>query len=203
MWSRRTLLRLGLAVPAAFLGSRGTGRVSAAQLPASLGQGDKPCDPNEKLTPAVPAGPEFKAQSPARASLREAGITGTPMLIAGQVSGIRCGSVKGAVLDFWQADASGKYDATGFKLRGHVTSDAHGHYQLDTIIPGAAGTHAKCIHVRITPPKGAALTTALFFPGAPGDTRNEKEPGFQKALVLTLADAPGGKKSTFDFVLDL
>jgi protocatechuate 3,4-dioxygenase beta subunit len=132
--------------------------------------------------------------------LRETGVTGTPLVIAGQVSGIRCGAVKGAVLDFWQADASGKYDATGFTLRGHQTSDAHGHYQLETIIPGAAGTHARCIHVRLTPPKGAALTTAVFFPG---DARNEKEPGFQKALVLTLTDAPGGKKSTFDFVLDL
>jgi len=197
MWSRRAFLGLGLAAPAAVFSVR---RVSAAQLPTGFFEGQKPCDPNETLTPAVPAGTDFKAKSPARTSLREADVTGTPLVISGQVSGIRCGLVKGAVLDFWQADAQGRYDAAGFRLRGRQTTDAQGRYKLETIVPGTAGTHAKCIHVTVQPPKGATLTTALFFPG---DPRNEKEPGFQKTLLLTIADAPAGKKGTFDFVLDL
>src|ERR1039457_3652519 len=101
MWSRRMFLGLGLAAPAAVLGVR---RVAAAQLPTAFFEGQKPCDPNEKLTPSVPEGPDFKVKSPERGSLREAGMVGTPLVIAGQVSGIRCGLVKGAVLDFWQAD---------------------------------------------------------------------------------------------------
>jgi protocatechuate 3,4-dioxygenase beta subunit len=190
-------LGVGLAVPAAAVGGR---LVRAAQLPAEFFEGQKPCDPNEKLTPAVPAGGDFKAKSPERASLREAGVTGTPLVIAGQVSGIRCGFVKGAVLDFWQADARGQYDAAAFRLRGRQTTDAQGRYKLETIVPGAVGPHAKCIHVKVQPPKGAALTTAIFFAG---DARNEKETGFQKSLVVTLTDTPAGKRGTFDFVIDL
>jgi len=44
--------------------------------------------------------------------------------------------VAGVILDFWQADAEGQYDNTGYILRGHDFTDAAGRYQLDTIMPG-------------------------------------------------------------------
>jgi protocatechuate 3,4-dioxygenase beta subunit len=198
LWSRRGFLGLGLALP---FGAVGWQRASTPPLPASLFDGVKPCDPNEKLTPAVPAGADYRPRSPQRTSLIEAGVTGTALVLAGQVAGIRCGVVKGAVLDFWQADARGHYDAAGFRLRGRQTTDAQGRYRLETIVPGPAGVHARCLHVIVQAPKAPALPTALFFPD---DPRNAKEPGFHAELLIKIAAAPAnGKTGTFDFILDL
>src|SRR6187399_1229667 len=62
-----------------------------------------PCSPDEKLTPAVPADATYKKGSPARTSLVEAGMVGTPLDLSGTVSGVTCGRIKGAVVDVWQA----------------------------------------------------------------------------------------------------
>jgi protocatechuate 3,4-dioxygenase beta subunit len=198
LWSRRGFLELGLALP---LGAIGWQRPPAPPLPASLFDSVKPCDPNEKLTPAVPAGANYKPRSPQRTSLIETGVTGTKLVLTGQVAGIRCGVVKGALLDFWQANARGQYDAAGFRLRGRQTTDARGRYRLETIVPGPVGAHARCLHVIVQAPKAPALPTALFFPD---DPRNAKESGFHAELLIKIAAAlPDGKTGTFDFVLDL
>src|SRR3712207_6926313 len=47
----------------------------------------------------------------------------------------RCRPVAGALLDFWQADARGEYDNSGFRLRGHQFADSRGRYRLRTVVP--------------------------------------------------------------------
>src|SRR5262245_23786248 len=58
---------------------------------------------DEPLTPALDVGAEFKAGSPARTSLVEAGAKATVPL-SGFVIGQRCGPIKGARVDFWHTD---------------------------------------------------------------------------------------------------
>ncbi|MBV8772487.1 MAG: hypothetical protein JO166_09185 [Deltaproteobacteria bacterium] len=45
-----------------------------------------------------------------------------------------CVRQPGVILDFWQADADGEYDNSGFRLRGHQSTDDHGRYLLETMV---------------------------------------------------------------------
>jgi protocatechuate 3,4-dioxygenase beta subunit len=200
-WTRRDFLTSCLSFPAAALISS-SGAAHAAQ---GLGQfatpgAAAPCKLNEKATPAAPQGPEFKPGSPARASFIEPGVTGHRLVLTGTVSGLTCGPIKGAVVDFWQADAHGVYDRTGFHLRGHQSTDQAGHYRLETIVPGAVSTHAPHLNVRVKPPGKAVFATQIFFPEAP---QNKKDAAFRSELVMKITDGRNGKTAAFDIVLNV
>src|SRR5215510_5257642 len=77
-------------------------------------------------SPALTEGPYYKAGSPERASLLEAGIPGTPIIVTGYVLTPDCKPIPQAWLDFWQADGKGAYDNSGYKLRGHQFTDDAG-----------------------------------------------------------------------------
>ena len=120
-------------------------------------------------------------------------------MLTGTVSGLTCGPIKGAVVDFWQADARGVYDQSGFRLRGHQTTDQNGHYRLETIVPGAHGKQAPHLHVNVKPPGKPLFTTRIFFPDPP---QNKKDPRFAE-LVMKVTRGRDGKTATFDIVLNL
>jgi len=63
--------------------------------------------------------------------------------------------VGGALLDFWQADAAGDYDNTGFRLRGHQFSGADGRFRLATVVPGLYPGRTRHIHVKVQRPAAA------------------------------------------------
>src|SRR4051812_12625825 len=90
-----------------------TRRVSAASQ--GLGQfgsdGPAPCATDVKPTPASARGAEYKPNAPERTTLVEPGIPGAKLVLSGTVSGVTCGPIKGARVEFWQPDASGAYDA--------------------------------------------------------------------------------------------
>jgi protocatechuate 3,4-dioxygenase beta subunit len=169
--ARRRLLALSLLMPAAPL------------LP-----GTRPTE-----------GPYWKARSPRRASLLESGVGGPKLVVSGVVRGADCAPVAGATLDFWQADPSGSYDNTGFRLRGHQLSDAQGRYELVTVLPGVYPGRTRHIHVKVQAPGLPALTTQLYFPG---EAANARDGLFERALVMRLEDGAGGKVGAFDFQLD-
>ena len=197
--TRRRFLAGWLTAPAWLMASRAYG----AMTPQGLDQfatGPAPCTPDAKATPAAPEGPDFKPNSPERASLRAPGMGGVPLVVTGTVSGLTCGPIKRALLDFWQADAHGAYDKAGFQLRGHQFSDASGNYRLETIVPGADGTRAPNLHVRVVPPGKSALTTQLFFPD---DPKNRTDPQFKSDLVMKITGGPAGKSAVFNIVLDI
>jgi protocatechuate 3,4-dioxygenase beta subunit len=148
------------------------------------------------LTPAVANVAGFKPGSPARTTLIEPGMTGSKIVIAGFVIGIKCGRVKGARLDFWHADPTGAIDQQGFRFRGHQLTDGEGKYRLETLMPGAAGTRAPAVHVRLTPPGQPPLLTRLFFPD---EVKNGRDPQFVAKLAMKRA----GDSLRFDFILNL
>jgi protocatechuate 3,4-dioxygenase beta subunit len=149
-------------------------------------------------TPEQTAGPFFKPRSPERKTLRENGMKGTPIVLEGIVRSTRCRPLAGALLDFWQADASGAYDNEGFRLRGHQFTDSEGKYRLETIVPGLYPGRTRHFHVRVQAPNRSVLTTQLYFPGEPG---NRRDGIFNSKLLLDVSEA-GGKSGRFDFILD-
>ena len=150
-----------------------------------------------QLTPTQTEGPYFKPGSPARTSLIEGGMTGTRLVLSGRVLTLACAPVAGATLDFWQADAAGTYDNSGYRLRGHQSTDAAGRYYLETILPGEYPGRTEHIHVKVGAPGKAVLTTQLYFPGV---ARNQQDSIFDAHLLVTMQNTATGKAATFDFV---
>src|ERR1700722_13999536 len=84
------------------------------------------CHDGDKPTLPEIEGPFFKPASPLRGNLREAGIAGRPLELAGTVLTRSCRPVAGALIELWHADDQGEYDNKGFRLRGHLLADAKG-----------------------------------------------------------------------------
>lgn len=128
-------------------------------------------------------GPYFKAGSPERSSLVTDGMAGTRITLIGLVMTRSCTPVVDAKVDFWQADASGSYDNSGYTLRGYVKTDVAGQYRMDTIVPGPYPGRTPHIHVKITPPGGRTLTTQLYMPDV---ASNSSDGIFRPELVMTV-----------------
>lgn len=152
-------LQAGLVAPAIF-----TTQKSSAQHTATPSCG-------RSTLPQV-AGPFFTPQSPERSSLIESGMKASRMRLMGQVVDTRCQPVPGALLDFWQCDERGEYDNQGFRLRGHQFADKKGQFLLDTLVPGAYPGRTPHLHVKVQRKGGQILTTQLYLPDHPGNTRD-------------------------------
>jgi protocatechuate 3,4-dioxygenase beta subunit len=151
------------------------------------------------LTLQVTEGPYYKAGSPETNDLVQPGIQGTVMTLTGQVVDQTGAPVANAMLDFWQANANGVYDNTGYTLRGHQYTDASGYYTLTTIVPGIYPGRTEHIHVKVQAPNGAVVTTQLFFPGV---TQNARDGIYSPSLLLNVADnGDGTLNATFNFVI--
>ena len=152
------------------------------------------------LTPAQTEGPYYKANPPQRASLLEAGMAGTKIVLTGYVLDANCQPIANARVDFWQADGKGAYDNAGYRLRGYQLTDANGRYSLETVIPGEYPGRTEHIHVKITPPNGRTLTTQVYFPGV---AANNRDSIYNQALLVKMQDDRGDvKRATFDFVVN-
>src|SRR5262245_55951109 len=188
--SRREFLGVVVGVSAVgALGTRALAQRAATPTPACGAHG---------ATPEQTEGPYFKPSSPERVSLLEPEMRGRRLLVTGTVLGTDCRPVPRALLDFWHADAGGRYDNTGFRLRGHQFTDAEGRYRLETILPRISPGRTRHIHVKTQAPNRPPLTTQLYFPGEPGNARDGI---FDPALLVALADAADGATARFDFVL--
>jgi protocatechuate 3,4-dioxygenase beta subunit len=153
----------------------------------------------QPLTVAETEGPYFKTNSPERTSLVDAGMQGTLLTVTGQVLAQDGTPVANALVDFWQANASGAYDNSGYDMRGHQYTDANGYYTLTTVIPGLYPGRTRHIHVKVQAPNGPVLTTQLFFPG---EARNLTDGIFNQSLVLNTQDNGDGTQSAvFNFVV--
>ncbi len=157
------------------------------------------CTSSAAVTDAVTEGPYFKAGSPERTSLIATGVTGTQLVLTGYVLTPDCKPVAHALLDFWQADANGNYDNSGYTLRGHEYTDASGRYQLTTIVPGLYPGRTEHIHVKVQAPNGPVLTTQLFFPGV---AQNSSDGIFDPKLVMNVQNTNNGLAATFNFVVN-
>jgi protocatechuate 3,4-dioxygenase beta subunit len=105
--------------------------------------------------------------------------------------------VSRALIEVWQADDKGEYDNRGFRLRGHLFTDADGRYRFRTIVPGAYPGRTPHIHVKVQAPSRPVLTTQLYLPNDPGNARDRL---FRPELLLRSRE---GGAAQFDFVLDM
>lgn len=177
-------------------------RAQASQMhsaPVQVSAAAPACTSSAALTPPMTEGPFFKANSPERTSLLDPGMKGTRLVLTGYVLTTDCKPVAHAQLDFWQADANGQYDNSGYTLRGHQFTDAAGHYQLTTIVPGLYPGRTEHIHVKVKASTGFILTTQLFFPGV---VRNRADSIFDQRLVLSVQDSSDGEVAAFNFVVN-
>jgi protocatechuate 3,4-dioxygenase beta subunit len=193
--SRRDFLRLAAGVSTAF--AVGPPALGMAQAPLSP---TPSCPDDARATPRQTEGPFFKPDSPRRTSLLEPGMGGVKIVLSGLVLSTGCRPVARALVDVWHADDRGAYDNSGTRLRGHLFTDDQGRYRLETIVPGAYVGRTRHYHVKVQAPNRPVLTTQLYFPNDPG---NERDPIFNRALVMQVRDAADGKGATFDFVLSL
>ena len=190
--TRRAVLGAGVFAAGSLLRIDG----SVAQAPLSP---TPACHDGDEATLRQTEGPFFKPTSPERAELLEAGMAGQPIELVGFVLSRACKPLAGALLDFWQADDKGRYDNSGFHLRGHQFSDAKGRYRLRSIVPGGYVGRTRHIHVKVQPRGGRVLTTQLYFPGEP---QNRSDGLFRSELLMRTAKNEGWLAGRFDFVLD-
>ena len=191
--TRRRLLALGLAIPplAALAGTDLFAGELLAATPAIVDDDDP--------TPAQTEGPYFTPNSPLRRSIVPAGAAGVRLTLTGRVLTTAGKPVARALIDFWQADAGGAYDNSGYRFRGHQLTDAKGRYALTTVVPGLYPGRTKHIHVKVQPRGGSILTTQLYFPGV---ARNRSDSIFRSALLVRNWRKVGARRAArFDFVV--
>ncbi|OLF13934.1 dioxygenase [Actinophytocola xinjiangensis] len=200
--SRQTVLRAALAVGVGV--ALPVGLVSATPALARTASATPPltpmCDDGDDPTPPQMEGPYFTPNSPQRTSLVEPGMPGTRLTITGFVFGLSCQPLANVLLDFWQCDAGGIYDNTGYRLRGHQFTNAQGAYSLSTIVPGLYPGRTRHVHVKVQAPGRPILTTQLYFPGEPG---NGSDPIYDPRLLMTVRTVGDARAAEFDYVLNV
>jgi protocatechuate 3,4-dioxygenase beta subunit len=187
--TRRRLLTASAAASVA-LGMRPVAFAETPLTPA--------CHDGDEPTVAQTEGPFFKPRSPERADLIEPGVKGRPMILSGQVLDRACRPVGHALVDLWQADDHGDYDNTGFRLRGHVFTDAEGRYRFRTIVPALYTGRTRHFHVKVQPASAPLLTTQLYFPDEP---MNRRDGFFRSELTMRMYRVGEDLDGRFDFVV--
>jgi protocatechuate 3,4-dioxygenase beta subunit len=196
VWNRRRFIRASLLAPMTAVLGTPTRRSAHA---ATTLKPTPACD-DDGVTPQQTAGPFFKPASPERTSLIEPETEGTRFVLEGLVLSTQCAPVANALVDLWHADAEGRYDNQGFRLRGHQYTDSEGRYSFETIVPGNYGPRTRHYHVKVQAPDRPVLTTQLYFPG---EKRNATDFLFRADLLMTVSQAETTSHGRFDFVLDL
>lgn len=150
----------------------------------------------EATTPDI-EGPYYLPGAPRRSALLEPGMEGTALELTGVVRAPDCGVAAGALLEFWQADARGRYDGRGMRMRGVVQADARGAFALRTIVPGRYLNGDRYrpahLHVKVRHASAALFTTQLYFAG---DPYNAGDPWFDATRALQLAPDHGGFRAS-------
>jgi protocatechuate 3,4-dioxygenase beta subunit len=192
--SRRHFLATGTMAGVAF-----AVEAAAAQEFAPAERAPTPaCHDGDAPTLPEIEGPFFKPRSPRRGDLREPGVVGRAVELSGNVLTRGCRPVANALVDLWHADDAGDYDNTGFRLRGHVFTDAQGRYAFRTIVPGLYPGRTRHYHVKIQAPNRPVLTTQFYFPDEP---QNGTDEFFHRELVMRVAAADDALRARFDVVL--
>ena len=156
-------------------------------------------------------GPYWRPGSLQRTNVRESDTKGEPITIVGKVVNIRGRPVEGAWIDFWQCDGAASYDVDGDRLRGHQWTDAEGRFRLETVVPSeydddltnADGEvhrvyRTSHVHAKIKAPRRRTLTTQVYFPGAPGNSRDHD---YGDDCLLEIEEKAGERVGHFTCVL--
>jgi protocatechuate 3,4-dioxygenase beta subunit len=176
------------------------------------------------LTPAQMEGPFYPVTRRSdenydltRLEGRAEAALGEAILVGGVVRDAACNPVAGAVVEIWQASASGRYDHPedsnpaeldpNFQYWGRVRTGADGRYSFKTIYPGLYPGRTRHIHFRVLAPQHPTLTTQLYFEG---EARNASDGIYrglsaaQRRLVTTTLqrdEALGLRVGKFDITV--
>jgi protocatechuate 3,4-dioxygenase beta subunit len=147
-------------------------------------------------------GPFYKPGAPHRAVLAKASDAGERLVLGGTVRTTSCEPLANATLDVWHADARGGYDNDGWGMRGRMTTDKLGRWQLRSVVPGRymngrryRPTH---VHVKLRAAGHRELTTQLYFEG---DPYNEGDDFIVPSLIMPHRKDGDIRRAAFDFVL--
>lgn len=175
-------------------------------------------------------GPYYIAGAPALASvstlpMRDEDRAITPLVFSGQVKDLDGNGIAGAHVEIWHADDDGYYSQFAphlpeWNLRGDVTVDDDGRYEITTIQPapyqiptdGPTGAFVAAqaahpwrpahLHLIVSAPGKESVTTQLYFRGGEyidDDVATATKP----ELILDPVPGDGGKNYvSYDFVLD-
>lgn len=128
---------------------------------------------------------------------------GELIYIVGQVTDEACAPVERALVEIWQACASGRYNHPGdenpapldpnFQFWGRAVTDANGQYRFRTIIPGAYPADSDWvrpphIHFKVHRKGFHELTTQLYFEGHELNARDHilnSIPAAERSAVIT------------------
>lgn len=158
------------------------------------------CHDGDEPTAHETEGPFFKPKSPERGELREQGTGARQLELSGFVLTRSCHPLGGAVVDLWHADERGEYDNVGFRYRGHVRTGSDGVFRFRTIVPAIYFGRTRHYHVKVQAPGSRLLTTQLYFPNEPANSRDGL---FQRELLMRVADSGDALAGRFDFVLNI
>ena len=181
------------------IGSATTAAATAATATAPTTNATLACTAPPAALVELTEGPYYKANPPQNATLRTAGVAGTPLTLTGYVVSQSCQPIANAKLDFWQADGNGNYDNSGYTLRGWLLTDANGAYRLETVIPGLYPGRTEHIHFKVTV-NGKTYTSQLFFPGV---SQNEGDSIYSSQMLVKLTTATSPATGTFTFVVNV
>lgn len=119
-------------------------------------------------------GPYYIAGAPFTTVIAGPEEPGPRLFVAGTVSSTgTCAPVAKALVDVWQADASGAYhdDTTTWRLRGQMLTGPQGQFAFETIVPGryaqSGSFRPAHIHFMVSAPGHLPITTQLYFEGDP------------------------------------
>ncbi len=166
---RRDVLRLfGLSVVAAACASTPRRRSApAATATSSTTATGSAAAPTCVLAPEQTEGPFYVDTKLIRRNITE-GKPGMPLtLVLTVVDATSCRPIRGAVVDIWQADATGTYSAVqgtpGTALRGLQTASGSGAATFDTIYPGWYPGRTPHVHVKVHAGDAVVHTGQLYF----------------------------------------
>jgi catechol 1,2-dioxygenase len=178
-------------------------------------------------TPRQVLGPYYLEDAPfiENGQLAAPDEEGDRLTLAGTVRDVDGKPIPGALLDWWQADAKGRYGAfdipprTNMNLRGRMHAKEDGSYTLHTVVPApytiphkgptgrlmeAIGRHPwrpAHVHLRVSHAGYRPLITQIYFQG---DKYIESDAvrAARGDLAISLEKTDGGYRATFDVVLE-
>lgn len=122
----------------------------------SLGVGADAQSPCAPTRPDM-EGPFYKANAPVRQA------TGKGLVVSGAVkASASCQPLKGARIEWWQANPGGEYDDAH---RGTLMTQDGGAYRFETDPPPPYGGRPSHIHFKAFAPGHRPLTTQLYLKG--------------------------------------
>ena len=110
--------------------------------------------------------------------------------------------IPNALIDFWQADARGAYDNSGYRFRGHQFTNAKGQYYApDRRTRPLSRPHEAHPREGAGAARAGPDETQLFFPSIAGN----RSDGIytSECLVKRWRLVNGRRVAAFDFVLDV